>query len=722
MNIPEEFGNYLLLKKLREDALGETFRAGRVGRDGIEQVVLLRVFNGQGMDGEKLWQRISGRAAVQQALRSPNIGTGVDLGKVRSFPYAAYDYISGKNLATLFAQAVRQRQPIPIDHALLITERLALALAAAYETRAQDERLLHGFVAPHLVMISNEGETRMLGFEVAPGLRDLWAGGWRNDDLRGYLAPEAAATAAATRTDDVYSLGAILFELLASERLPLPLNGRGGPADGAAAYGPLASLIDGLVLPNEGTPLPAAVAALLKKSLAPPDQRIPDAVTWHKTISKLMIDGQFTSTTFNLAFFMHNLFRDEIDRESQEIEAEKKLELPPQRQVAGAGPAALAAGAAAGMAATHAGAAGAAEARERTGVRDAGWAAGAAAHAGGAGAGAPQFAGAGAATSHPSGSDRKPLWIGLAAAALLAIGVGGYLLLGRGRAAPKPATQPGGAAGTSSAAAVTAAESARNAAALQAQIQQMIEARSKDLESKLKSQYDDNIKQLQKKLEESRKAAAASPDKDKTRGERPAASAAAADTAGQAAPDSQVARGERRERTEPASSAAPGAGAGATPGSSRTAAAATSASTLPAAPRDPAASSPAAANPAAVAAASTAPLAPAADTGAGRQPQLQTGDLVQAGPGVVLPRVVSRPAIRYPTAARRMNRSAEVTVRVLVDEQGRVEKAERLGSPVGLGFDEAALEVARLSSYNPATKEGVRVKMWTTMKVTFQPN
>src|SRR5260370_12775152 len=374
MNIPEEFGNYLLLKKLREDALGETFRAGRVGREGIEQVVLLRVFNGQGMDGEKLWQRISGRAAVQEALRSPNIGSGVDLGKVRSFPYAAYDYISGKNLATLFAQAARQRQPIPIDHALLISERLALALAAAYETRAQDERLLHGFVVPHLVMISNEGETRLLGLKVAPGLRDLWAGGWRSDDLRGYLAPEAAAAAAVATTADVASVAAILFELLASERLRLSLNSRGGPADGAT-YGPLAALIDGLVLPNEGTPLPAAVAALLKKSLAPPEQRIPDAVTWHKTISKLMIDGQFSSTTFNLAFFMHNLFRHEIDRESQEIEAEKKLELP-QRLLAGAagaagatagaagaGSAALAAGAASGPATTHAGAAGAADAR-----------------------------------------------------------------------------------------------------------------------------------------------------------------------------------------------------------------------------------------------------------------------------------------------------------------------------------------------------------------------
>src|ERR1700694_5299786 len=114
MNIPEEFGNYLLLKKLREDALGETFRGGRVGGDGIDQVVLLRVFNGQGMDGEKLWPRVSGRIVVQQALGSPHIGSGPDLAKIRSSPYPAYDYISGKNLATLFAQAERQRQPIPI--------------------------------------------------------------------------------------------------------------------------------------------------------------------------------------------------------------------------------------------------------------------------------------------------------------------------------------------------------------------------------------------------------------------------------------------------------------------------------------------------------------------------------------------------------------------------------------------------------------------------------
>ena len=39
MNIPEEFGKYLLLKKLTEDPLGETFRAGRAGKEAMEQAV-----------------------------------------------------------------------------------------------------------------------------------------------------------------------------------------------------------------------------------------------------------------------------------------------------------------------------------------------------------------------------------------------------------------------------------------------------------------------------------------------------------------------------------------------------------------------------------------------------------------------------------------------------------------------------------------------------------
>jgi TonB family protein len=668
MNIPEEFGKYLLLKKLTEDPLGETFRAGRLGQEGMEQVVLLRVFNGKGMDGEKLWHKIGDRGAIQQALKSPNIGNGVDLGRVRSYPYVAYDYISGKNLSALLTQASRQFSPIPADHALLIAERISLSLAAAYETRVEDERLLHGFVTPHLVMISNEGETRLLGFEAAPGLRDLAAGAWRDSDIVRYVAPEALTGSPLARSDDVYSLGAILFELLTGEDLPA------APAEGYAA------VIDSAVLGNEGTPFPPAVAALLKKSLVPRDQRIADTSTWHKTLSKLMIDGHYAATTFNLAFFMHNLFREEIERESQEIQAEKTLQIPRR----GSGPITLAQVTQA-MPVTQAAAAQPLRDLPGAGVRE---------------VTLPGVAPA-AASAEPS---KKGLWIGIAAALLVAAAAGGYFMFGRSgnqptaepavstaatapnpqnAALPLPApggTDPALAPGADPGAA--AAPAGPTPEELQAQIQQMFDARSKEMEAKLKGQYDDRIKQLKQQLEDSQKAAA-EPERPKP-AERPAP-----------VPIQPEPAPAETRRPDPAPAQA---------------------QTAPATPQ-PQTSAPAVSAPAPqqTAPATTAPQA------APRQPQVQYGDLVQAGPGVSPPKVRSQPMPHYPVAAQRFNKAAVVEVRVLVDEKGQVISAERLGAKAGYGLDEAALDTARRSTFNPASKEGVRVKMWTVLKIAFRP-
>jgi TonB family protein len=660
MYIPEEFGNYLLLKKLSEDPLGETFRAGRVGALGMEQVVLLRVFNGKGLDGEKLWSRVSGRTAVQAILKSPNIGNGVDLGRVRSFPYAAYDYISGKSLATLFAQAARQRSPIPTDHALLIAERLALALAAAHESRLQDERVLHGFVVPHLVMISNEGETRLLGFEVAPGLRELAAAGWQDDAIRPYLAPETLAGAPLAKSDDVYSLGAVLFELLTGERLPA------ASADGHGAW------IDGAALANEGTPLPAAIVALLKRSLVGREQRIADAVTWHKTLSKLMIDGHFSPTTFNLAFFMHNLFRDEIERENQEIQAEKKLELPPRPAAPVTAAPIVAAPAMAAQ-----------DLREITGVRE------------------PTWPGTRAQVAKEAEPSRKPLWIGIAAAVLVALAVGGYFLFGRsgggkkaGAAGPAPAasptTQPAAAGGTVPPAGATASQAGLTPEEIQAQIQQMFEAKQKEMEAQYQTKYDDRIRQLQRQLEDSRRAAAEPPKQPpdyRPSSQEPAPAPAEVRTTQR--PDPAA--------TSPTQPSAP--------------APQPAASSPQASDREdkPAASVPAPANPAPV------------QSAAPRPQQLQVGDLVQAGAGVVAPKLVSQPDPRYPPAARRLNRAATVDIKVLVDERGRVQDAELLGAKAGFGFDESALDSAKRAVFQPATKDGIRVKMWRTVRVNFKP-
>src|SRR5262249_14375515 len=65
-------------------------------------------------------------------------------------------------------------------------------------------------------------------------------------------------------------------------------------------------------------------------------------------------------------------------------------------------------------------------------------------------------------------------------------------------------------------------------------------------------------------------------------------------------------------------------------------------------------------------------------------------------------------------------RRANIRVRVLVDEDGKVlEAAVREGDPAGLGFNEAALEAAKKTRFQAATRDEIPGKMWTELIFQF---
>lgn len=646
MNIREQFGKYLLLKKLAEDALGETFRAGRVGGHGMEQVVLLRVFNGTGIDAAALSGALAKRKAVHQALVSPNIGNGVDLGEVRGVPFVAYDYISGKDLAALQEQARRRNHPIPSDHALLIAERIALALAVGYETRLEDDRVLHGCVLPQLVMISNEGETRLLGFEAAPGLRQVVRGAVATRPLARYLSPEARGGAVAGKSDDVYSLGAILFELLT-----------GGPVP---ADGDLGAAIDHAELSSEGMPLPEDLKRLLKQSLTTADKRLGDVISWHKALSRMMFEGQYNPTTFNLAFFMHNLFRDEIEKESREIEVEKTMEiqLPPAAGVAAAGAGAAAAAAAAPppVKAPTFGSVNA-DLRESTSTG--------------------VLSDTQARARQKSGPNMAVIGA-IAALVLVGLGVGGYFYFrGRGGAAQatlNPAAAPSVAPAADRAALQQQAEAQKaEAARIEAQYQAMLDKQGKDMQA----HYDEQLAAMRKEMEAARQRAQQSQQAADAPAPPPSRPAPAATLASQPV------------RPAPTQAAAP--------------------APTTAAPAPQPAVTQAAAPPPAPAPAEPAPALPTDVTTSQASPS-----------GATPPKLLARPNPTYPAIAQRMRKEATVIVRVLVDERGRVQEAQLKGTAAGFGFDQSALQAARGARFAAATQGGQPVKMWVDLPIHFK--
>jgi TonB family protein len=88
---------------------------------------------------------------------------------------------------------------------------------------------------------------------------------------------------------------------------------------------------------------------------------------------------------------------------------------------------------------------------------------------------------------------------------------------------------------------------------------------------------------------------------------------------------------------------------------------------------------------------------------------------------VSVPQLVSAPKPGYPALAKQLGVQGVVVLAVLVDENGRVAEA-RLVEPIKqkVGINESALAAARGAQYRPATKGGVRVKMWTRLRIPFK--
>lgn len=84
------------------------------------------------------------------------------------------------------------------------------------------------------------------------------------------------------------------------------------------------------------------------------------------------------------------------------------------------------------------------------------------------------------------------------------------------------------------------------------------------------------------------------------------------------------------------------------------------------------------------------------------------------------PRVVKVVEPSYPLTAERLKRKATVKVEALVDETGKVVQV-RFTQPDAskLGFNESAEKAARETPFEPATKDGVEVKMWYPLTFAF---
>ena len=197
--------DYQIIKLVGRGGMGVVFKARQIG---LNRTVALKMILSGRLAGPEEIRRFRGEAQAAAALRHPNIVAIHEVGEHGGQHYFTMDYVEGCSLA----QRIRHR-PLPPDQAAQCVEQIARAIDYAH-----GQGILHRDLKPANVLLDATGTPLVTDFGLAKRMFDdqsLTA----TDQFLGtlYYAPPEQAQGHKEQigpTADVYSLGAILYELL----------------------------------------------------------------------------------------------------------------------------------------------------------------------------------------------------------------------------------------------------------------------------------------------------------------------------------------------------------------------------------------------------------------------------------------------------------------------------------------------------------------------------
>ena len=307
-------GSFFLAEVLATNPGGEVFRALSASGGAFARHHLLRTFSGDLLEAGlgSRW----GEARRQANLLAGARGVGANYRFESGRPACVVcDYVAGRNLATVLEKTRAEGIPLGVDHALTVLQTMTSAVLVMH-----DKNIHHGSLSPHSVWVGFEGATQILDAPFGAIVQGLLP---KAPVLQAALAPYRAAAAANAFQQDLFALGAMFYELLTLERLPA----------GALIPGALAGAT--LKAAQEEAPIPGEVLGLLRRLLLvePP---FATSAELNSTLERVLYDGDYSPTTFNMAFLMHTLFRDESEHDAQAMKSDQTATFAPNPPAADA--------------------------------------------------------------------------------------------------------------------------------------------------------------------------------------------------------------------------------------------------------------------------------------------------------------------------------------------------------------------------------------------------
>ncbi len=326
-SLPQVFGRYLLVQRLSRGGMGEIFLA-KHGLAGFEKLaVIKKVLPHLSADAQFI-SRFVDEAQVAIKLQHVNVAQVFEVGRVGNEYFLALEYVEGRDLRRTLAVLAQRARRLPVDLALFIGRELANGLAYAHRRTGADGaslNLVHCDISPPNVLVSFEGETKVIDFGIAKSaLRGTATDPKMGFGKFGYMAPEQLIRGGIVdHRTDIYAAGVVLFELLCGRRLYEP----GSEPDYRALAKQVAK--GDHRMPSDVDKSLAPYDDLVATALRPkPEDRYQTAAEFRDAIQQCLVAVNPTISTDALGAFMRELFADEMtaQRELHERVARAHLE------------------------------------------------------------------------------------------------------------------------------------------------------------------------------------------------------------------------------------------------------------------------------------------------------------------------------------------------------------------------------------------------------------
>lgn len=196
-------GRYRLLTLLGRGGAGEVWQAEDLVLDRQVAVKLLRSLDGDPMDAVA---RFQAEAQAAARLMHPNVVATYDVGAADDRVFLVMELVSGPDLAQLMRTAGLPSAKLVADIAVQGARALDAAHAAG---------IVHRDVKPGNLLLAPDGTLKMTDFGIAKRAGNETTGLGVLLGTASYVSPEQVRGGAATPASDWYSLGCVLYELLA---------------------------------------------------------------------------------------------------------------------------------------------------------------------------------------------------------------------------------------------------------------------------------------------------------------------------------------------------------------------------------------------------------------------------------------------------------------------------------------------------------------------------